>query len=97
MLVMKKLSLFFIFFLSVSSFAKEIPTPFWYTISEKILAGTHQLISPEEAAAKPAVKKVQKPAKAVRVPLKCQAKHEKKVLPTPFYTITSDSVWSDTE
>lgn len=92
---MKKLSLLIIFFFSVSAFSKEIPTPFWYSISEKILEGTHQLISDESS--KPALKKTIKAVKPVRVPLKCQPKKEKNILPTPFPTISSDGMWTESE
>jgi hypothetical protein len=93
---MKKLSLLLVFFLSVSLYAKEIPTPFWYSISEKILTGTHQLISPEDSPCKANCKAKVK-VKAIKVPLKCQPKREKNILPTPFITINTDGIWSELE
>jgi hypothetical protein len=93
---MKKLSLVAVFFLSVSLYGKNIPTPFWYKISEKILSEANQLISPEDEPAKPApkVKKV----KATKLPceLNCNAKAGN-VLPTPFITINSDGIWTVSE
>lgn len=94
---MKKLSLLFVFFLSVSMYGKDHqgPGPFWYNISEKILTGTHQLISPDDTPAKPA--KVKPKAKPVKVPLKCQPKQEKKILPAPIFSLNFNSLWNDAE
>ena len=88
---MKKLAFLFLFLLSVSAYSKGIPTPFWYSISEKILTGAHQLISPEDTPpAKPKVK-IQK-TKPECTPLKCTPKKENSILPTPFFTI-KDGMW----
>jgi hypothetical protein len=81
---MKKLSLLLVLLLSVSMHAKgkhQGPGPFWYSISEKILNGAHQLISDDA----PKATKVKPKAKPVKVPLKCQPKQEKKIMPKPVF------------
>lgn len=83
---MKKLSLLLILLLSFSMNAKDKhqgPGPFWYSISEKILTGAHQLISSDDDA--PKATKVKPKAKPVKVPLKCQPKQEKKIMPKPIF------------
>lgn len=93
---MKKISFLAVFFLSVSAYSKEIHSPFWYSISEKIISGTHQLINSEEAPAKPAAKiKVVKKARPIAMPLKCEQKDT--VTPTPFFTIKSNGIWIDSK
>ncbi len=95
-IIMKKSALLIVFFLSAASYAKVIPTPFWYSISEKILTGTHLLISTDEAPSK-TVKAKTKCVKAVRLPLKCQPKKEKDIILTPFFTVQNDGMWTDSE
>jgi len=58
----------------------------WYTISEKILTSAHQLISDDA----PKATKVKPKAKPVKVPLKCQPKQEKKIMPKPVYGCSND-------
>lgn len=82
---MKKLSLLFILLLSVSMYGKDKhqgPGPFWYSISEKILTGANQLFSDDA----PKATKTKSKAKPVKVPLKCQPKQEKKIMPKVFGT-----------
>lgn len=84
---MKKVLLTFAVLFSASSFAKEIPSPFWFSISERILTETHLLISPD---AKDLTVKAIKKAKAAKVksPLKCQDKTTDDLLKLPFITLT---------
>lgn len=90
---MKKLAFSLLFLFSVSAYSKGIPTPFWYSISEKILTSAHQLITPDdEPQLKPKVKVVQK-VKPEATPLKCIPKKEKNILPTPSFTIKPDGAW----
>jgi hypothetical protein len=88
---MKKLSLLFILLLSVSTYAKDKhqgPGPFWYSISEKILTGAHQLISSDDDM--PKATKVKPKAKPIKMPLKCQPKQEKKIMPKPVFDNSND-------
>ena len=92
---MKKLSLLFILLLSVSMSAKNDhtgPGPFWYNISEKIITGAHQLLGSDDT---PKATKAKQKAKPVKVPLKCQPKQEKKIMPKPVYGSSNDQ--NDTE
>lgn len=91
---MKKLALLFVLFLSVTAYSKEVPSPFWYSISEKILAGTHQLISTDDNTTVKSKLKSVKKVYPVRVPLKCEQK-KGEILPTPFLTIKSNKVWTE--
>jgi hypothetical protein len=90
---MKKLLLFVVFCLSASASGKNIPSPFWFNISEKILAGTHQLISPDESPKTVLKPKAVKATKPIRVPLKCQPK-EKNILPLPSVHVSCDGIWT---
>ncbi|RZJ29027.1 MAG: hypothetical protein EOO48_08505 [Flavobacterium sp.] len=93
---MKKLAFAILFLFSVTSYGKGIPTPFWYSISEKILNGAHQLISDDvPLPAKPKIK-TQK-LKGECTPLKCIPKKEKSILPTPFFTIKADGMWLEAQ
>lgn len=90
--VMKKLSLLFILLLSVSMYGKsnhQGPGPFWYNISEKILNGAHQLISPDDTPKTPKAKP--RTAKPAKMPLKCQPKQEKKILPKPVIVLNPET------
>ena len=92
---MKKLSFLFVLLLSVSLYAKNDhtgPGPFWYNISEKILTSAHQLVSPDDA---PKAIKVKPKAKPVKMPLKCQPKQEKKIMPKVYGN--SNDQTNDTE
>ena len=92
---MKKLLGVSILFLSVTAFSKDIPTPFWYTISQKILTETQQLIlndKPEKEVVKLKTTKAEKP---VRVPLKCEQKKETMIV--PFVTVNKNPLWSEPE
>jgi len=93
---MKKLAFTLLFLFSLSAYSKGIPTPFWYSISEKILTEAHQLITPEETPSPAKPKKVQK-VKPESTPLKCTPKKENSILPTPFFTIKPDGMWTPTE
>lgn len=94
---MKKLSILLVFMFTASIYAKQTgPSPFWYSISEKILAGTHQLLSPDDSPCK-SIKKPKIKSATTKAPLKCQPKQDKKILPTPNFTINSSGVWIDSE
>lgn len=99
---MKKLSVLLVFLVSASLYANQTsPSPFWYSLSEKILAGTHQLLSPDDTPAPKVNTKVKAKTKCTgtttKAPLKCQPKQEKNILPTPLFKISASGVWSDTE
>ena len=92
---MKKLFILGALLLSFSGFSKNIPMPFWYHLSEKILAGTHQLIGDD--LPKNVIKKkirIDQPA-APRMPLKCEPNKEEKFLPTAIFKILPDDLWDD--
>jgi hypothetical protein len=91
---MKKVALLIVCLFSLSSYSKEIPSPFWYSISEKILAGTQSLIG-SDTPAKPA-KKIVRKVKPVRMPLHCEQKKDTITL-TPFVTIKPNGQWLETE
>lgn len=91
---MKKLSVLSVLFLSIAVYGKEVPGPtIWYSISEKILKGSHQLIVTDADAAK-AKKKATK-TKVLKVSTKFQHKDEI-VLPADFNFIAppvAKNVW----
>ena len=74
-----------------SNITKTIPSPFWYSISEKIIAETQHLLS-LEAKDKVGKVKIIKTAKTVKNTLKCQPKKEI-ILPAPYFTITASGLW----
>jgi hypothetical protein len=88
---MKKIILIIAIIVSGSAYSKNtIPGPFWYNISEKILAETHQLMGADMKA--PTKAKTLKAAKPVKNNLKCQTKKDI-VLPVPYFTISSNGMW----
>ncbi|HLA55332.1 MAG TPA: hypothetical protein VK623_04495 [Flavobacterium sp.] len=96
---MKKLSLMIALLLSGAGYCKEIPSPFWYSLSEKILAGTNQLISTEHNSAKSVITIKVKPVKTAKpatTTLKCQPKKENIQL-NPFITISTEGMWIHAE
>jgi hypothetical protein len=93
---MKKLSLLFILLLSATSHAENIPGPFWYTLSEKILAETQQLFSLDDAPVKTPAKPKAKKSKVAAVPLKCQPK-KTSLLPNPFPVATIKTTAPDVD
>lgn len=93
---MKKLSLLLVFFLSGSAYCKEIPSPFWYNLSEKIMVGTSQFISPELNTVKTQTVKMKQKEVILDTPLRCLPKKETIVI-TPFVTINSNGMWIETE
>jgi len=95
---MKNLLPFIIILITGSVYSKEIPGPFWYSISEKILTETHQLIGSEvkEGSVKTTKMKAAKNNKAVKPTLKCTHKKET-ILPVPYFTISTDGLWSISE
>jgi hypothetical protein len=95
--VMKKISLLIVLFISLSASSNEVHSPFWYSISEKILAGTQQLIGSDDTPSKPAPKsKIIKKIKPVRLPLRCEQKKDTISL-TPFFTLKSNGTWTEAE
>jgi len=78
---MKTWALFFVLMFGVSAQAENIPGPFWYSLSEKILAETQQLFGSDsqKSTAKAKVKKV----KLQATPLKCEPK-KCNIEPVPF-------------
>ena len=88
---MKKVILIIAIIASGSMYSNTIPGPFWYNISEKILAEAHQLISPEPLKTQAKVKTINA-AKMTKSTLKCEPKKEI-VLPTPYFTITGNGMW----
>jgi hypothetical protein len=95
---MKKLSLMIALLLSGAVYCKEIPSPFWYSLSEKILAGTNQLISTEHNSAKSVITikvKSVKTAKPATTTLKCQPKENIQL--NPFITISAEGMWIHAE
>lgn len=92
---MKKSTLFIVFCLSVSTYAKEVPGgPIWYTISEKILAGSQRLmgIDKENPIKTHACPKTEKATKVLKVSTKYQQKKEL-VLPDYFAPPVAKNVW----
>lgn len=73
---MKKISLLFILFISIAMNAKEVPGPtIWYSISQKILQGSHQLVMAEDLPKNHTAKKATK-TKVLKVSTKYQQKNE---------------------
>jgi hypothetical protein len=91
---MKKLLVIGALCLSVSGFSKSIPTPFWYSLSEKILAGTHQLIS-DDLPKCTMKKKARTMQPTAHMPLKCEPKKEGGLLPTAIFKLLPDDLWND--
>lgn len=92
---MKKVAIFAALCLSVSTFAKEVPGgPIWYTISEKILAGSQRLIGmdKETVVKTHACPKTEKATKVLKVSTKYQQKKEL-VLPDYFAPPVAKNVW----
>lgn len=75
---MKKLSVLLVLLLSVTVYGKEVvPGPtIWYSISEKILKGSHQLMITEADAVKNHTKKKATKPKVLKVSTKFQQKNE---------------------
>ena len=92
---MKKLLGISILFLSVTALGKDIPTPFWYTISQKILTETQQLILNDKLEEDVVKIKTPKTEKPIRVPLKCEKKKETMIV--PFMTVSKNPLWSEPE
>ena len=91
---MKKILLIIAIVASGSVYSNTIPGPFWYNISEKILAEAHQLIGPDAIEMKNTTTKTKavKTAKTAKNALKCQPKKEIE-LPSPYLTITGNGMW----
>lgn len=88
---MKKLFLLLALFVSVTVLGKEVPGPtIWYTISEKILKGSHQLISDD--AVKIQNKKKAPKTKILKGSSKFQQKNEI-VLPEFIAPTIAKNVW----
>ncbi|HEX9980895.1 MAG TPA: hypothetical protein VGB50_10065 [Flavobacterium sp.] len=89
---MKKLLLPVMLIVCGSLQSKEIPSPFWFSISEKILSETHQLINPEakESLSKAGKQKTVKAAKA-KINLKCQK--QELFLPNPMTMLSNSGIW----
>lgn len=76
---MKNTIIILLLFASGLSYGKELPSPFWYNLSKKILVETQRLITAdEEPATAPKSKTVAK-NKVVKAPLKCQQSKEAKL------------------
>lgn len=91
---MKKLSLLLVLILSATVYGKEVPGPIWYSISQKIITGSHQLISSDmDFMVKGSTK--QKSAKGVKT-LKVVSKHQPKkeiIIPDYFTPPVTKNVW----
>ena len=90
-----------IFFLSVLLIsgvvnAKEIPSPFWFSISEKILAETQSLFNTDvKEVSKPVAKKKQQAVVKVKQ-LSCEQDEHSISLPFPTFKRGS-GIWMITE
>jgi|GEM_PF-4351619 len=75
---MKRLPILFVLFLSITAYGKEVvPGPtIWYSISEKILKSSHQLMITDADAVKNHAKKKAAKAKVLKVSTKFQQKNE---------------------
>ncbi len=91
---MKTLTLFLVVTFSAAGYGKNIPGPFWYSLSEKILTETTQFFSSNDTP-KPVVKVKAKKIK-VSTPLKCQPK-KSTILENPFPVVTKKAVTPDAE
>lgn len=92
---MKKIAIFAVLCLSVTTYAKEVPGgPIWYTISEKILAESQRLIGMDKACMMKnhASPKTEKGTKVLKVSSKYQQKKEL-VLPDYFAPPVAKNVW----
>jgi hypothetical protein len=88
---MKKSSIILLLLLSGLSYGKELPSPFWYNLSKKILVETQRLITVNEEPQTSAPKKVaSKSTKVVKAPLKCQQSKEAR-LQTPLSPKVKDT------
>ena len=72
--IMKTLPFILVLFLSASTYGKNIPGPFWYSLSEKILTETHQFLGMDDAPSKPVARMKAKKPQLITAPLKCQPK-----------------------
>lgn len=68
--MMKKLLLLLALGISTATYAENVPAPFWYNISERILTETQQFFAPSATIGKSKVKHNRIKAN----PLKCQPK-----------------------
>lgn len=90
---MKKGLLLLILLLSAATYSKNIPGPLWYNISQKIISGSHRLLSPDKINfSKTAVKQKAKGEKKLKVSSKHQVKKEI-ILPDYFAPPVTKSVW----
>ncbi len=90
---MKTLTLIFVMTFAVAGYGKNIPGPFWYSLSEKILSETHQFLNAGETP-KPAVKVKAKKVK-MSTPLKCQPK--KATIDPNIYPVSKKPVQQDVD
>ena len=89
---MKKLFPTLALFLSIAMYGKEVPGPrIWYSISEKILKGGHQLMLADGEAKMQNKKKAPK-VKALKVSTKFQQKKEI-ILPDFITPTVAKNVW----
>jgi hypothetical protein len=88
---MKTSSIILLLLLSGFSYGKQLPSPFWYNLSKKILVETQRLITVKEEPQTPTTRKVAtKSTKVVKAPLKCQQTKEAR-LQTPLSPKVKDT------
>ena len=92
---MKNILAIIIFLLAANVYSKDIPTPFWYSISQKILAETQELIIKDDRVAEPTRAKAIKKEKPATVRLRCE--QQKDPIQLPFFTLKTNPLWNNME
>ncbi len=79
------------FFLTASVYSKDIPSPFWYTITQKILMETQDYILSEGKVIDKTTPVVSTKQKVVHTALLCERR--KDLFQLPFLKLKSDPLW----
>ena len=92
---MNRILALMVFLITATAYSKDIPTPFWYSITQKILLETQDYIIHEDYSNNNLKGKSLKRKKLLGVPLQCDQRRE--LVQLPFITLKSDPLWNKIE